>query len=200
MMRAKLRRNAWPRGPDVSSLSTLVGKAQFAQTVRSYRVRSGQEMVEKHSETVDIAADGGCLPRQELGRQVERRAGETSGGVVAQLASRAEVHQHEAPIVSQHHVLGFDVAMQKTGVVHGSNRATELDADLDSLSYSEAPALLEDLFERTSLDELHPQADLASDTLRAVDGHDVRVANLRQQAAFFDDRARARLAGSRVCR
>ena len=70
-------------------------------------------MVEKHAEAVDIAADGGCLPGQELGRQVERRAGETSGGIVAQLASRAEVHQDEAPIVSQHHVMGFDVAMQK---------------------------------------------------------------------------------------
>ena len=196
----ELRRNAWPRGPDVRSLATLVGKAQIAQTLRSHRVRSGQEMVEKHSEAVDIAADGGFLPRQELGRQVERRAGETSGGIVAQLASRAEVHQDDASIVSQHHVVGLDVAMQKTSVVHGSNRATELDADLDGLRHSEAPALLENLFERTSLDELHPQADLVSDSLGAVDGHDVRVANLRQQAAFFDDRARARLAGARVRR
>ena len=39
------------------------------------------------------------------------------------------------------------------------------------------------------LDEFHPQADLVSDSLGAVDGHDVRVANSRQQAAFFDDRA-----------
>ena len=84
--------------------------------------------------------------------------------------------------------------MQKTSVVHGSNRATELDADLDGLRDREAPALLENLFERMSLDELHPQADLASNTLGAVDGHDVRVANLRQQPAFFDDRARAGLA------
>ena len=59
----ELRRNAWPRGPDVRSLATLMGKAQIAQTVRSHRVRSGQEMVEKHAEAVDIAADGGFLPR-----------------------------------------------------------------------------------------------------------------------------------------
>ena len=60
-------------------------------------------------------------------------------------------NQDEAPIVSQHHVMGFDVAMQKTSVVHGSNRSTELDADLDSLSDSEAPALLENLFEPQSV-------------------------------------------------
>ena len=90
--------------------------------------------------------------------------------------------------------------MQKTGVVHGSNGAAEIDADLNGLRHSEAPALLEQLFERASLDELHPQADLVSDPLGTVDGDDVRMANLRQQAAFFDDRARARLAGNRVRR
>jgi hypothetical protein len=92
----------------------------------------------------------------------------------------------------------LDVAMQQTSGVHGRYRVTEWNADLDNLRSSEALALLQNLFERTSVDELHPQADLVSDPLCAVDSHNVRMPNLSQQAAFFDDGTRARLARTRT--
>ena len=200
MMRASLGPTLRSNGLDARPFLTLVGTAQIAQASRSHRVRSGEKVVEQHTEAVDVAPDRRFLASQQLGCEVERRAGETSGGVVAQLASRAEVHQHDAAIVRQHHVMALDVAMQQTGAVHGANRAAEINADLNGLRYSEAPALLEQLFERASLDELHPQADLVANLLGAVDGDDVRMANLRQQSAFFDDRAGACLAGQRVGR
>ena len=89
----------------------LVGNTDLTQAPRTNRKRTGDKMIEKHAETVDIALDGGLAAGENLRRQIKRRSGEIRHGVVRELASRAKVHQHGPTVFGQHHVLGFDVTM-----------------------------------------------------------------------------------------
>src|SRR5947207_1604279 len=66
-------------------------------------------------------------------------------------------------------------------------------ASTSGARYNGVPAMspegtvgLEDRGERTALDELHPDADPAFDAGCAMDRHDVRMPDARQQAPFFD--------------
>ena len=43
------------------------------------------------------------------------------------------------------------------------------------------------LFQRAPADELHPEPDVIVDVLRAVNGHDVVVADACEQATFAND-------------
>jgi hypothetical protein len=88
----------------------------------------------------------------------------------------------------QHHVVRLDVAMNKARTVHGGHRLTKLDADVNDVGLAEDLALFENLFERSSLDTLHPQPDPVVDTVGAVDGDHVRMAHAREQTTPLDKR------------
>ena len=55
------------------------------------------------------------------------------------------------------------------------------------------------MLEGLAANELHPQADLISNLLGAVDGDHVRMPHAREQSAFVDDRRRRPIAGGRTC-
>ncbi len=58
----------------------------------------------------------------------------------------------------------------------------------------ENASLLEQLFQRVSVHELHPESDMFADALGAVDADHVGMANSSQQTTLFDDRGGARVA------
>ena len=65
-------------------------------------------------------------------------------------------------------------------------RAAQRRAHRDELVGRKAPPCRQLLFERRAIDELHPDADTVANAFRAVDRHDVRMANASKQPAFFD--------------
>ncbi len=80
--------------------------------------------------------------------------------------------------------------------MHGGDRGAELDANRDGFGGGELRPALQELLERLTADELHPQSNLIADPLGAVNGHDIRVADPREQPAFLDDRRRPVVAGA----
>ena len=105
----------------------------------------------------------------------------------ALLAAGAEVHQHDAAVAVAHHVVGFDIAVQQARAVHGGERFADVEADQRCFARAEAAALLQDLFERLALDQLHPQADHAFGARGAVDRHDIGMIDLGEQARLVND-------------
>jgi len=61
--------------------------------------------------------------------QIQRCSTHAAVGRVVQLAARAEIHQHHAIVVRDHHVLRFDVAVEQSGCVHRGDGTTQVDAD-----------------------------------------------------------------------
>ncbi len=171
-----------------------MGKTDVRQASRTDWIRAGHKMVEKDAETVDIALDSGLPPAQNLRRQVERRSGEIGSRIVRELASRAKVHQHDAPVLGSHHVVRLDVPMQQARAVYGGHRTTELEADVHRLSDGGLCRLLKDLLQGVAANELHPEADLVANLLGAMNGDHVGVAHAGEQAPFVDDRGRRAIA------
>ena len=134
---------------------------------------------------MSLRAEAGS-PRSTSGARYIGVPVAASGG--GQIAAGAEIHQHDAPVVGEHHVLGLDVAVHETGVVHGAEGAGELDADGRHLARREGAALGHCLVQRASPDELHPQADVRADALGAVDGDHVRMPHAGQGASLLDRR------------
>jgi hypothetical protein len=69
-------------------------------------------------------------------------------------------------------------------------RAAQVLPDGAHLVGSEGPPLDQQRFQRASLDELGPDADLIADALGTVDGEHVRVSHTGQQPRFIDRRRR----------
>jgi hypothetical protein len=47
--------------------------------------------------------------------------------------------------------------------------------------------LVDDLLEGVAANELHPEADLVANLLRAVDADDIRMSHFGEQSPFVDD-------------
>ena len=77
--------------------------------------------------------------------------------------------------------------MHQPRAVHGIQRTTQLDADPNNLGRIEGSMLGEFGLERPSLNELHPEARAPLNTLRTVNGCDVRMADSRHQSTLVDD-------------
>ena len=178
--------------PSADALAPSVRLSELAQTGRSDRERPGQQVIEQYTDAVHVAPDRGLGSGEQLRCEIERCAGQSRGRRVAELEASPKVHEDDSAILSEHHVLRFDVAMEQTGGMHGGNGGTELNADRERLGRAEGLPLLDGLREREALDELHPQTDLIADALGAVDSDDVGMAHTCQQPALFDNRRRAR--------
>jgi hypothetical protein len=81
----------------------------------------------------------------------------------------------------------FNIAVQQAGAVHGRYRATELETYLDSFNGAAHFPLVEDLLESVAANELHPEADLVTNLLRAVNADDIRMSHFGEQSPFVDD-------------
>ena len=106
---------------------------------------------------------------------------------VLQLAMRPIGRQHASAIVGEHDVLRLDVAMQHAGCVHRRNRLTEVDANLNGFRPSEHLAAVDEVFERAAADELHPESDSIANLFRAVDRHDVGMADPCEHPPFLNE-------------
>ncbi len=172
-------------------LARRVDAPHFFERARGDRHLARHQAIEQDADAVDVGAGGRFAAREQLRRHVERRAREIGNRRLARqslLAAGAEVHQHDAAVAVAHHVVGFDVAVQQARAVDGGERFADVEADQRRFARAEAAALLEDLFERLSLDQLHPQADHAFGARGAVDRHHVGMIDLGQQARLVNDR------------
>ena len=163
----------------------------FLERTRGDRHLARHQAIEQHADAVDVGAGRGFAAGEQLRRHVERRAREIGNRRLAGqslLASGAEVHQHDAAVAVAHHVVGFDVAMQQAGAVHRGERFADVEADQRGFARAEAAALLENLFERLPLDQLHPQPDHAFGARGAVDRHHVGMIDLGQQPRLVNHR------------
>ena len=117
----------------IGALAALVREPQIRQTARVHRVRPGDHPIEQHAQAVDVALNGRIAAAKQLRCKVKGRTRERGqGGRCAhELTTGAEVHQDRASVDGKHHVLSFDVTVQKTGFVNRSNRVTDLDPDLN---------------------------------------------------------------------
>ena len=144
-------------------------------------------MEEQDADAVDVALDGGFAAREQLGREVERRARHPARPDVTigvPQAARAEVHEDDASAFFAHHVAGLDVAMDEAGGMRRGERAAQLAADQGRFARAERALRFEQRFERPPAHELHRQADAAFVFLGAVDVDDVGVADAGHDAAF----------------
>ena len=105
----------------------LVRASKLSNVAARDWIRPGQQMEEQDAETVEVALDRRRTAREDFRRQIQRRPGDTL--ITAELLpARAEVHQHHAAVVREHHVLGLHVTMEKAGLVHGREGLAQLDA------------------------------------------------------------------------
>ena len=74
--------------------------------------------------------------------------------------------------------------MQQAGCVRGSKGAADLFADGRGLGGAESSLLFQQLRQGLAVDQLAPHADAAVVFGQAVHGHDVRMAQLRQQPSL----------------
>ena len=135
-------------------------------------------------------AGGRRTSLEQLRRHVERRARQR-GARLARIerARPAEVHQHDAPADLAHHVLRLDVAVERPAACSADSarhRSMPMPATSRALI---GPRCATACGQRFSLDELHPDADLPVDLLRAVDGDDVGVADAGEMLRFGQRRS-----------
>jgi hypothetical protein len=109
------------------------------------------------------------------------------GRFVEQVAAGAEIHQDDAAAGFAHYVLRFDIAMQQAGLMHSRQCAAQCGADPRGFLGAKRPFRRDQGIEPAPLDQLHPQADLPVDHVRAVHRHHVLVTDAREQTRFRND-------------
>ncbi len=98
--------------------------------VRVVGLLAGQHFVQHDAETVDIAARVDLLAMALLRAHVVRRAEDQSlvGHFHLQrhVFGETEIDQRDAAVVAQHHVSGFQIAVQDADLVDGLQRIGEI--------------------------------------------------------------------------
>ena len=120
----ELRREIRSCLAQADALSTSVRLSELAKTRRPQGERPGEQVIKQNTDAVHVAPDRGLGSGEQLRREIERRAGQSRGRGVAKLQASPKVHEDDSAILSEHHVLRFDVAMEQTGAVHGGNGGT----------------------------------------------------------------------------
>ncbi len=152
------------------------------------RRAAGDDVVQDRAQQVDIAGDAdlGRLAHGHLGRHVGRRAGDI--GDRRRLGDRerqAPVHQHHLAEIPEHHVLGFQVAVQHAAGVGKGDGVGHLHQDLQVLGQRLAPQVG---VPGPPLDPLHRVEQRAILVLaQVVDRHDVRVFQFARHHGFAQE-------------
>ena len=153
------------------------------------RVVAGRQSKQQHAEAVQIALGSGAPAGEDLGRQIRGCSHQAFGrrARFLEVVAGAEVAEHHASARSiAEDVRRFDVPVHEPCRVDGRQRVAHLEARRDELIGTEGAAAGELFLERPPLDELHREARDVVDALRAVNGHDVRMADAGHEAAFGD--------------
>src|SRR5262245_43677250 len=95
------------------------------------REATGNQVVEQHSERVNVALNGGWRTLENLWCKIERRPLDLAViWCIPELAG-AEVHENDAAAIRRaHHVLRLDIAMDDVRFMHRGERAAYLFADV----------------------------------------------------------------------
>src|SRR6266480_207570 len=101
---------------------------QAVEILACVRVCGGQQMKEKDTEAVEIAARRWRLAGKDFRCEIHRRP-RNAGGIGTLYTARAEVHQDDAAAVLAHHVLRFDITVHQSGGVNRCKRSTKIDGD-----------------------------------------------------------------------
>jgi hypothetical protein len=107
----------------------LVRRANIAQVAPLNGIGPREDMEQEHAQAVDVAPGRRRLPGQHLGRDIQRCACQIRRRAVVALTARSEIHQHHAAVLGDHHVVGFDIAVDQPRGMNGLDRAAEIDAD-----------------------------------------------------------------------
>ena len=146
-----------------------------------HRRLAGEQGPERRRDAEHVGAHGDRAAREHLRRHVPRRADADGAFLVDDCARDAEVDEHDA-VVGQDQVLRLDVAVQDLLLVHVLQGVAGLARDLPYLLRRKprCPALLEQLEQVRTLDELHDE-ELAVVLEGVEHAHDTRVVEHPQQ-------------------
>ena len=106
----------------------VVPALDFDAVCPGHGVGTAHEVIEEHAETVDVGGARGNLPTKYLGREIQRGAGNIGQPGFGRHTC-AEIHQHDATTALTHDVPCLDIAVHEPGIVHGGQRATEVETD-----------------------------------------------------------------------
>ena len=144
-------------------------------------------MKEQRAEAIEIAPGRGRRALKIPGARYAGVPAIDAGRVrVVELEAGAEVAKNNAPRRFLEDVLCLHVAVHEPRAMHGIQCTTQFDSDRN-LGRIEGSTLGEFGLERPSLNELHPEARASLNTLRTVNGCDVRMADTRHQSTLVDD-------------
>ena len=123
---------------------------------------------------------------KNLGREIQRGAGNVGQPGFGRHTC-AEIHQHDATTAFTHDVPCLDITVHEPGIVHGGQRATEVETDQLCLLRTEHAARAQFCIQGAAPDQFHPQAKAPIEPIRAVDVDDVGVTDTGKEARFLKD-------------
>ena len=150
-----------------------------------HRALAGEQFVEHEAERVDIAPNGRVLAFELFRRHVRGRAGDAGRGLhVPRERRNAEVGQPRAATAIDHHVRGFEIAMQHAGFVRRGQSRANLPRDLHGFVLRQPADAPQQRRQVLAVDELHRQKVQAVDVADVVHATDVGVRDLTPDADF----------------
>ena len=163
-------------------VADVVERAAFDRELAAHQV------VEQDTETVQVALRAWGVALEHLRRQIQRCALQVRGALRSGTHDRggAKIHQDDTPARFPHHILRLDVAVEKPGLVHGGKRAAQVEPEHHRFLSAERPLLFHDVFQRPSVDQLHPEADAVVEAIDAENRDDIGVANPGEQASLLE--------------
>ena len=148
---------------------------------------TGHHLVEDGSQTVDVGSGIAALTGDQLRRHVVGRA-ESAGQASERQAAcgrrgrNAEVHDSQRSVVTEHHVIGLEIAMDDALAMHVLHRVAEEHGDAKSVSGGQRPFSLQEIPEGFALDVLHGEIGPAG----VVDGKRLQDAGVIELPANLD--------------
>ena len=180
------RRQTGPRGLERDAGPRRMRRSQLLHVGGKERIRSRQQPVEEDAERIDIAAHRRrAAAGEHLRRHVHRGSGLVAGGLArGRRPSGAEIHQHHPPATLAENIARLDVAVQQSGGVDGRQGAGHVNADEQRLLGAEHAVARQDLVERLSFEQFHPDAAGAIVLVGAEDADDMRMIESSEESAF----------------
>ena len=149
------------------------------------RHTAGGHLVQHRAQAVHVRLRHGFAAPHNFGRDVVDRAHDCAGtrqAAGSQCFGDAEVGQPRSTVLTQEHVLGFDVAVDQALAVRVLECRGQSRADRTDLTVRERRGATDAVLQVATLDQLHDDERRARFRVLAdvVDRHDVRMAQARR--------------------
>jgi hypothetical protein len=165
--------------PCLTQLDQLKERARFKGAL------AREDFVEHKAQRVDVALDRDIFAVQLFGGHVGGRA--RAHLVLAKLffqPRQSEIQDAHVALPVDHHVGGFQVAVEHAVIVRGGQARAELARDLKRLVGGQAADASEQRRQLFSLDELHGEELLAVNFANVVNAADVAMRDLPRHSHF----------------